>query len=189
MEAAGEAAAALTHLLLSMELPRWMQEPTGLAALAALAAQRLGSARQDSACSSSARWCLGPGSAPRQAPLLSAWCRCAAGPGAPLHAAEPLSPSRLREAVEGAGEAVAALIPLVPLMGIFHRKLEPTGLVAQAALAALRLGSARLGSVPQKVPRPSGWCRCVGVSLHVAERLSWLRSASQLVVGRQLPLG
>ncbi len=69
VEAAGEAVAALMHLLLSMELPRWTQEPTGLAAPAALAAQRLGSARLDSACSSSAcsglaRLCLAPGSAP-----------------------------------------------------------------------------------------------------------------------------
>ena len=84
---------------------------------------------------------------------------------------------------------MVALTRLVPSMGISRRKQEPTGPVAPAAFAALRLGSVRPDLVPQKVPRLNGWCRCVGVSLHVAERLSWLRSASQLAVGRQLPSG
>ena len=79
------------------------------------------------------------------------------------------------------------LTSLVPLREVSHRKQEPIGLVAPAALAALRLGSARPASM--EVPRLNGWCRCSGVSLHAAERLSWLQSASQLAVGRQLPPG
>ena len=64
VEGAGEAVAALMHLMLSTELPRWTQEPTGLAAPAALAAQRLGSKRLGLAHSGLGRSCSGPGSVP-----------------------------------------------------------------------------------------------------------------------------